>query len=221
MCVYSLGLKHHWATNVRQRRLAHCHWQVSQHKCGERSEILAFVDFCWVDDKNNWQILRLTTYFSIILLVRGTLLFFEWLRWALQRQSSWRLLAVAVESCGLVNRQSNWAFHSLNPPMFMKVTIATSLDWGSKKFKSIGIWVVGFWRNPTDDLGINSPSLWLTEPRLHLRSRVVCDDYIMQTLHSIECLWCVICTLWGILGFYVQDWANRASSKATKLFLRK
>ena len=28
----------------------------------------------------------------------------------------------------------------------------------------------GFWRNRTDDLGIKSPSLWPTEPRLHMRS---------------------------------------------------
>ena len=26
-----------------------------------------------------------------------------------------------------------------------------------------------FRRNPTNDIGINSPSLWPTEPRLHLR----------------------------------------------------
>ena len=29
----------------------------------------------------------------------------------------------------------------------------------------------GFRRNRTDDLGIDSPSLWPTEPRLHVRSR--------------------------------------------------
>ena len=29
--------------------------------------------------------------------------------------------------------------------------------------------VSGFRRNPTDDLGIDSPSLWPTEPRLHVR----------------------------------------------------
>ena len=28
----------------------------------------------------------------------------------------------------------------------------------------------GFWRNRTDDLGIDSPSLWPIEPRLHVRS---------------------------------------------------
>ena len=31
----------------------------------------------------------------------------------------------------------------------------------------------GFWRNRTDDLGIDSPSLWPTEPRLHVRSRMI------------------------------------------------
>ena len=30
--------------------------------------------------------------------------------------------------------------------------------------------VSGFRRNRTDDLGIDSPSLWPTEPRLHVRS---------------------------------------------------
>jgi len=31
------------------------------------------------------------------------------------------------------------------------------------------IWILGFRRNRTDDLEITSPSLWPTEPRLHVR----------------------------------------------------
>ena len=39
----------------------------------------------------------------------------------------------------------------------------------------------GFRRNRTDDLGIDSPSLWPTEPRLHVRFLI--HELIHQLIH--------------------------------------
>ena len=43
--------------------------------------------------------------------------------------------------------------------------------------------VLGFRRNRTDDLGIDSPSLWPTEPRLHVRSYLyrLCGSFGLDT----------------------------------------
>ena len=55
--------------------------------------------------------------------------------------------------------------------------------------------VAGFRRNRIDDLGIDSPSLWPTEPRLHVRSTInmiVRSLLIVATpyLHACKHIWC-------------------------------
>ena len=59
-----------------------------------------------------------------------------------------------------------------------------------------GLWISNSWefelsgisRNRTDDLGFDSPSLWPTEPRLHVRSKVIwkCFTYLLWV--SVYCM---------------------------------
>ena len=51
----------------------------------------------------------------------------------------------------------------------------------------------GFRRNRTDDLGIDSPSLWPTEPRLQVRSvdREFLQDLVLHICMCTCVLWCV------------------------------
>ena len=49
-------------------------------------------------------------------------------------------------------------------------------SWNSWEFE-----LSGFSRNRTDDLGIDSPSLWPTEPRLHVRSTYCLDFAVLST----------------------------------------
>ena len=43
----------------------------------------------------------------------------------------------------------------------------------------------GFSRNRTDDLGIDSPSLWPTEPRLHVRSLIMSNKKLNDIIFKI------------------------------------
>ena len=51
----------------------------------------------------------------------------------------------------------------------------------------------GFRRNRTDDLGIDSPSLWPTEPRLHVRS-IYSPNYIYIIFEKFF-FWFLVCML--------------------------
>ena len=49
----------------------------------------------------------------------------------------------------------------------------------------------GFRRNRTDDLGIDSPSLWPTEPRLHVRINIYICTYVYMHIRAIHICICV------------------------------
>ena len=55
----------------------------------------------------------------------------------------------------------------------------------------------GFRRNRTDDLGIDSPSLWPTEPRLHMKSKL---RAFFICYHQIPHARCQCCCLLGSVG---------------------
>ena len=91
-----------------------------------------------------------------------------------------------------------------------------------KNCKYSNLWELefsGFRRNRTDDLGINSPSLWPTEARLHVRSCVIkypkCTPELSPKAHCQQSISFTILTStawWTLPPFFAQflrTWHSR------------
>ena len=74
-----------------------------------------------------------------------------------------RALAAWFPQCGAMMMIAFINFKSSLVPLFEGL-------WSSNSWE---VELSGFRRNRTDDLGIDSPSLWPTEPRLHVRSSLI------------------------------------------------